>query len=175
MQLLFQSSCQWLGLFFPNYFENTACWFDDRKQLSKCLFKKKKLKWKPTSFKQIKTKANARQFYGKREYYKFGSVHCFPLSSICICHLPTCWNSHLHQTGRVGRTLLSIQRILNAVMPKPLAVERYWQHSWKCPPCSYICLIFRSEVFKNLKNRINWKVWMFWQHFLCHSLNFCQT
>lgn len=72
-----------------------------------------------------KNQANTRQFYGKREHYEFKSVHCFPLPSVCICHLPTCWNSHLHKKGRVGRTLLSIQRIVSVVMPKPLAVERY--------------------------------------------------
>lgn len=36
---------------------------------------------------------------------------------------PSAGTATCHQKGRVGSTLLSIQRIINAVMPKPFAVE----------------------------------------------------
>lgn len=76
-----------------------------------------------------KNQTNTRQFYGEGKYYEFRNVYSLLLTSVYTCHLSICWNSHLHQKGRVGRTLLSIQRIINVVVPKPPAVERYWQHS----------------------------------------------
>lgn len=77
------------------------------------------------------------------------------------------------QKGRVVRTPLSIQRIINVVMPKPIAVERYWQHSWKCPPCSYICLVFRSGLSQKLekKPQLTEKLGYSGKTFFCHSLN----
>lgn len=73
----------------------------------------------------VKRHTSVRQHYDKMEDYQLGNVHCLRLISVYICHLfPSAGTATCHQKGRVGSILLSLQRIVNAVTPKPFAVKR---------------------------------------------------